>query len=69
MNNRDKVRQVRAVGKRISHGWSRRSEFIAEVSRAFREGPSRFRETDSTNKRVILAVAMMTIVIITMVVI
>lgn len=69
MNNRDRVRQARAVGTRISHGWSRRSELIAEITRAFREGPSRFRETDRTNKRVILAVVAMTVVIITMVVI
>lgn len=69
MSNRDKIQKAKAVGRRIGEAWSRRGEFIAEVRRAFREGPGRFRETDRTNKIVIVAVVAMVTAIIAMLVV
>ncbi len=69
MSNRRKIQEIRAAGRRVAANWDRRREFIAEVRRAFREGPTRFRETDRTNKIVIVCVLAMVAAIIAMLVV
>lgn len=69
MSNRKKIQEAKAMGRRISDAWGRRNAFVAEVRRAFREGPARFGESDRTNKGAIIAVLAMVAIIIVMIVI